>query len=453
MQFFSRWGEDRLLFESFFRGKREGTFVEVGAYDGESSSNSLFFERYLGWRGLCIEPQPAACARLRESRRCFCEEVAVADFEGEGRLLESAALDADRMLSGLQERLEPQRLERLEHAGALIERRVAVTRLGMLLEKYALREIDYCSIDTGGSELGILTSLDLERFRIRVLSVESATDQEPIARLMAERGYELVAQLGDDAVFRRRDVKPLPRTSVLCAVWHADRDRERLLAGHAANLAAQTVPVEPIYIFDAADEPPAGLAGRKVVAHEPLTIYQAWNLGLALVATPLVMNLNLDDRLAPDAIEHLEGALLRQGATLAGGDWKICYSQAETDAVRPCYPAHRVPFVPAWPPLPSTVTRLGSGTGERGTLGPATLWRVDAHMGAPRYPWRLADGSLLKVAGDAAWWQLVTQQLKGKAVRVPEVIGHYHSHPAEQAELRGPPEELDLLLRLGISLV
>ena len=58
MNFFSQTGQDRLLFEHFFRGKRNGVFVDVGAYDGTTFSNTLFFERSMGWSGLCVEPLP-----------------------------------------------------------------------------------------------------------------------------------------------------------------------------------------------------------------------------------------------------------------------------------------------------------------------------------------------------------------------------------------------------------
>jgi hypothetical protein len=39
MQFYSQVGQDRFLFENFFYGHRGGTFVDVGAYDGEKFSN------------------------------------------------------------------------------------------------------------------------------------------------------------------------------------------------------------------------------------------------------------------------------------------------------------------------------------------------------------------------------------------------------------------------------
>jgi hypothetical protein len=176
-------------------------------------------------------------------------------------------------------------------------------------------------------------------------------------------------------------------------------------------------------------------------------------VGLSLVETPFVMNLNLDDRLAPDAVQQLEAALTRNGAALVGGDWKICYSQEETDAVEPCYPTDRLPFVTGWPPSSGTRTRLGSGTGERGTFGPATLWRMDAHVGAPRYPWRFPDGTVIKVIGDVAWWSVIANHLKRGLTRVPLVIGNYHSRPGSQAEFRGPQDEAALIEQVGVSLL
>jgi hypothetical protein len=403
MNFFSRAGQDQFLFEYFFRGRRDGVFVDVGSAALADASNTLFFERFLGWQGLCIEQDAQAFARLREQRKCLFEE-------GSAR--------------GLAD----------------------------LLRKHCLLKVDYLALNASGSEVEALSGLDPERFEIRLLTLRSTDTDGQLARLLSTRGYDLVARLGEDLVFKRRDVIRLPRTSVICAVWHRDPNRHRLLEGHAANLASQTVPVEPIYIFDGGDPPPQSLPGRKIVAHEGLTIYQAWNLGLAIVGTPFVMNLNLDDRLAPNAVELLEMILLRENAALVGGEWKICYSQEDTDAVEPAFPADRLPFFNAWPPPKGTPTRLGSGTGERGTLGPATLWRLDTHIGAPRYPWRFPDGSLIKVIADSCWWTLITRHLKKKVVRIGDVIGNYHSHPGEQAEFRGPPEEAAVMSALGLSL-
>lgn len=243
-----------------------------------------------------------------------------------------------------------------------------------------------------------------------------------------------------------------PNTSVICAVWHQDPDRLRLLQGHQANLAAQTIPVEPIYVFDGNDHPPADLTGTVLVSREPLTIYQAWNLALIQVKTPYVINLNLDDRLSWDAIAQLE-SVMQQGADLVGGEWKLCYSQPDTDAVEHCQPADNLPFVETWPPRAGTITRLGSGTGNRGTLGPATMWSMALHGEFPRYPWKFADNSLIRTIGDSIWWRILKMAEK-TIIRHPYIIGHYHSHPHLQAEFRNPADaEEQKLLEMGIELI
>jgi hypothetical protein len=235
--------------------------------------------------------------------------------------------------------------------------------------------------------------------------------------------------------------------TVFCAVWHGDAGRAELLAAHRDNLRRQSAPVEVIYVFDGGDAPPPGLDAHSITSSSSLTIYQAWNLALAAVKTPLVMNLNLDDRLAPDAVEKLTAHLEASGAALAGGDWRICYSQDETDAVGPCVPAGAVPFSLACPPAMESPRRMGSGTGERLTYGPATLWRMSVHGQAPRYPWRLNDGTLIRSVADGAFWTILAH-LGLKLSRLPMVIGNYHFHPESQAEYRVKESLAEMMPRI-----
>lgn len=241
-------------------------------------------------------------------------------------------------------------------------------------------------------------------------------------------------------------------TTVFCAVWSGDTDRATLLRQHVENLRRQTVPVEIVYVFDNGDTPPKDLPARTIACSQPLTIYEAWNIALAACQTPYVMNLNLDDRLCVDAVEVLQGGAQREGAWLIGGDWNICYTQEDTNRVERCYPASTVPFATAWPPPHGTPTRLGSGTGNRGTLGPATLWRLDCHVGVPRYPYRTTTNTKIRGISDSVWWDIVIQHLKKKAVRVPLIVGNYYSHPSSQAEFRNLNEHA-MLKDQTVSLV
>ena len=47
------------VFNQIFKNRiRNGFFIEAGAYDGEISSNTLFFELKQNWTGLLVEPNP-----------------------------------------------------------------------------------------------------------------------------------------------------------------------------------------------------------------------------------------------------------------------------------------------------------------------------------------------------------------------------------------------------------
>ena len=43
----SQYGQDRILNEYIFHDKRNGVFIDIGAYDGVHYSNTYFFEKTL----------------------------------------------------------------------------------------------------------------------------------------------------------------------------------------------------------------------------------------------------------------------------------------------------------------------------------------------------------------------------------------------------------------------
>ncbi|NTW63109.1 MAG: FkbM family methyltransferase [Chlorobiaceae bacterium] len=453
MQFYSQFGQDQFLFERFFYGKRDGIFVDIGAYDGKTFSNTLFFEQSLGWTGLCVEPLPGEFEKLRRFRTAACANTCVSDYNGIGDLLDVDVTNDARMLSGLIENNDPRHVEHIDRV--LIQKRVIrvpVTTLTNLLQIHNLTRVDYCSIHTEGSELKILMSLDFEQYDISLFTIGNRYRDGRIRDFMAQKGFELAVEFhGSDQLYKKKSLKMLPRTTVICAVWHGDPDRFDLLEGHMANLDRQTRPIDRVYVFDGGDTPPHYLEGHVMIASDRLSIYQAWNLALSMVQTPYVMNLNLDDRLAMDAVDVMERAL-DAGSDLVGGDWKICYTQEDTDAVTSSFPASELPFVPAWPPA-GDPTRLGSGTGLRGTFGPACMWRTHLHQALGRYPYQFGDGTSIRVIGDAVWWHLLAQNKK-KLQRIPGIIGNYYSHPKNQAEFRNSATEEEQRLKVcGIRLL
>jgi len=47
----------------YFKGKKDGYFVDIGAFDGITISNTYALEK-IGWKGICVEPVPEIYERL-----------------------------------------------------------------------------------------------------------------------------------------------------------------------------------------------------------------------------------------------------------------------------------------------------------------------------------------------------------------------------------------------------
>ena len=49
--------------------QRYGVYIEAGALDGETMSNTLALEMDLGWKGLLIEADPASYLKMKSKNR------------------------------------------------------------------------------------------------------------------------------------------------------------------------------------------------------------------------------------------------------------------------------------------------------------------------------------------------------------------------------------------------
>jgi hypothetical protein len=221
--------------------------------------------------------------------------------------------------------------------------------------------------------------------------------------------------------------------TVFCAVWHRQRSKIEWLRSHYENLLRQSVPVRIIYVFDGGDTPPDWLNADVYVFSDPVAIYEAWSAAVGLCSTSWVMNLNIDDRLATNAIELLLGAARSSSASLVCGEWEIEFGTDRVGSLFSAPTSVDTHFKPDWPPQVASGLRLGSGTGERKTFGPATLWNIDKV--GKYYPSNFSNGEAIKSIGDALFWSLL-QRTNERVIRLPMVIGRYLSDPNEQAEFR-----------------
>lgn len=200
-QFFSQFGQDHYLNQHVFENKRDGVFVDVGAYDGLTGSNTLFFEKFLGWQGICIEPDTTQFAKLSTVRSCECVQACISERDTMARFL--SVTEGLTMMGGLVDHYEPGDLKMVtERSGARVIN-VATRRLDAVLKEHNITAIDYLSVDTEGSELAILKSFDFNHFKVRALSVENNRNLPQIPDFMQSLGYSRIARLGVDDIYAK----------------------------------------------------------------------------------------------------------------------------------------------------------------------------------------------------------------------------------------------------------
>jgi FkbM family methyltransferase len=206
-EYHSQVGQDQFLNENYFKNKRNGVFVDIGAHDGVSFSNTFFFEKELGWSGICIEPLPDIFQRLKQNRSCICLNCCISSRNGTVSFARPHCpqLNNSEMYSGIiDEKLLKSINELLKKSGGGWVETITVPsfRLNKILKKYNIYEIDYLSIDTEGAELEILKSIDFNKFKIRFMTVENNNKDKAIPEFLASKGFVLIAELVQDDVYK-----------------------------------------------------------------------------------------------------------------------------------------------------------------------------------------------------------------------------------------------------------
>lgn len=202
--YYSQYQQDAWLNEYFFKNKKSGVFVDIGAHDGVTLSNTCFFEKELGWTGICVEPLSGVFEELKANRGCICIKGCIAPTSGKAQFLKIIG-DQDNvmaleMLSGLLHAYDVNHLQRIDKAitqqnGKKETIEVDCFKLNDLLDQYKIYHIDYLSIDTEGGELDILKSIDYQKYLIDIIEVENNYNNEEFANFLNSKGYVLVGRL------------------------------------------------------------------------------------------------------------------------------------------------------------------------------------------------------------------------------------------------------------------
>ncbi|XP_059484884.1 uncharacterized protein LOC132202164 isoform X2 [Neocloeon triangulifer] len=169
------------------KNKTRGFFIECGALDGETRSNTLWLERSLGWQGLLVEADPLNFQMVQK--------------KGRKAWLAPTCLSTERrpIMVSFDQNFNTGKIDKLAQnfKDTKIEKPVIFcTPITTLMLALNISKVDYFSLDIEGSEFEVLRTIDFEKFEISTLTVEhqhlNQSGKADMKKYMEDRGYQIV---------------------------------------------------------------------------------------------------------------------------------------------------------------------------------------------------------------------------------------------------------------------
>lgn len=181
-----------------------GYFVELGANDGYTESNTLSLEIKKLWRGILIEPNPSqflTCSyyRSKPGNYLYCNACVPFGFKKNFVRIEyanlmsvSSGLDID--LKNLDKHLISGRAH-LYNSNQNISFGAIPITLNQLLEKSrAPKIIDFLSLDVEGAEYAVLNGINFKKYKFKYMLIE-CRDYKKIKSFLSKFGYRMIEKL------------------------------------------------------------------------------------------------------------------------------------------------------------------------------------------------------------------------------------------------------------------
>lgn len=200
----SQLGQSKII-DELFNKKRNGFFIEAGGNDGETFSNTLFFETERDWTGILIEPIPDLYQKLiSKKRKAYSINACIADnkpFIGKFRV--------SNMLSGREDEMSDYNIGRVNKEQNNVVNYVYVPCFSLytILKAIDTFEIDYFSLDVEGGEWSVIKAIPFDKVKIKAFTVEhfKAKNNGFVVQKLSEQNFELIKDDGTDYFFKNKN--------------------------------------------------------------------------------------------------------------------------------------------------------------------------------------------------------------------------------------------------------
>jgi len=209
--YYSQSEEDIFLNTHFFKDKKKGIYVELGALDGKLYSNTKFFEDRLGWSGILIEPHPEKFKLLRKNRprnflfnelvSCHKEPLPFRYF-----------IDNHAAVSGVESTLSRHHMETFYESSDKWTKEQPQSTITMtpktlteIIKSTGIKHIDFLSLDVEGHEYEVLRSWDfsvpIHIILIETLGVQPEKD-DSCRRILKKNNYKFLTKWKHNEVYQ-----------------------------------------------------------------------------------------------------------------------------------------------------------------------------------------------------------------------------------------------------------
>ena len=193
--FYSQDKQDEYLETHIFKGYKNGVYVDVGAHDGVSINNTLYFEKNNNWTGINVEPIQRVFDQLVTNRPNNINiNCAVCNNDGETEFLSNVGYT--EMISGIKENFDKRHLQRLQRENAEYMStteviKVPTKKLETILDEHKISHINYLSIDVEGAEFEVIKSINFDKVFIDVIGFENNYNDQsiPIVKYLENKGF------------------------------------------------------------------------------------------------------------------------------------------------------------------------------------------------------------------------------------------------------------------------
>ena len=170
---------------------KNGFYIDCGANDGVNQSTTWYFEKYLNWNGILIEPIPDVFNELKKNRSKsnYFYNTALTDFNYKFKTIKFNFNKEDTLTGSIFSN------KKLLKKTQTIK--VKATTLDQIIKKNKSNKlIDLFSLDVEGYEFEVLNGINFDNIKFKFLLIETEFP-EKLINLMSRKNYTFVERLSN----------------------------------------------------------------------------------------------------------------------------------------------------------------------------------------------------------------------------------------------------------------